>query len=673
MPKATKKKKEKVADFSKAKLKLGKGKQLPSNQVDTSFKARSIAIPSQSIAQTKNASVPTTKRRLTLDDLLAHLKHYSAGTRRDAVFGLRELLEVHPELIEQNLTRIFAGCVKIIGDEDANVRKALLGLFSWLLPLLPPNQLAPHTPLLLLFTTSAQTHIFPEIQLDAVRLLDILLDVAPRAFAVRQVLQGYLSLLNAGTKFGEEPGDGGPVRATSTASVVLSAGSKLVVLRSLAKFFGVMLKEGVLADPSSTILSSSTIPTWYLAPSFVSPEAYAAFDALFRPRKARTQVWKDEINYDAREDVFVAELAADLKGEASWTLQDLADLGADAGPSQKILRTLHPVLLSTYLDAAPNAFAPGAVPSEIELSIVSAIADIYRTLYSALLRRPANTSVNLGTVLDDLHVLLGHMAPHFPFRTAAIKQDGLALAFCALVSLLALRRPKARMHAQRVAEYVVKTLEGPGGRDALARPVTPTIYVALLPTVWALLNGEDNGDAIVKAVLEHALKVPATSATSPLTIGFVARLVLLETERGYEGKWTLSRNADAALVERWVLSLPKTLWELGNANSHTSEAILRLLLRLVQRKSPLAGDKVCPPSDTSERLTPFFAMRHPTRGEILGPFSKLHDPYLRRLALDTAAMLVWSGRADQSLEAAAHSATTGRPEEAYWASVCHSL
>ena len=40
MPKATKKRKQKAADFSKAKLKLGKGKQVASNVIDTSFKAR---------------------------------------------------------------------------------------------------------------------------------------------------------------------------------------------------------------------------------------------------------------------------------------------------------------------------------------------------------------------------------------------------------------------------------------------------------------------------------------------------------------------------------------------------------------------------------------------------------------------------------------------------------
>jgi pre-rRNA-processing protein IPI1 len=44
MPKATKKKKEKAADFSKAKLKLGKGKKVPSNVIDTSFKARCVSL-----------------------------------------------------------------------------------------------------------------------------------------------------------------------------------------------------------------------------------------------------------------------------------------------------------------------------------------------------------------------------------------------------------------------------------------------------------------------------------------------------------------------------------------------------------------------------------------------------------------------------------------------------
>lgn len=110
------------------------------------------------------------------------------------------------------------------------------------------ENLVPHASVLVLFTTSAQTHIFPEIRIDAVRFLDLLLEHMPNTVVDgwarpsgahgRRVLEGYLGILNAGTTFGESGGswrqyilisiakrdfiDMDPMRATSTASVVLS-------------------------------------------------------------------------------------------------------------------------------------------------------------------------------------------------------------------------------------------------------------------------------------------------------------------------------------------------------------------------------------------------------------------------------------------------------------------
>ena len=70
--------------------------------------------------------------------------------------------------------------------------------------------------MLLLFTTSAQTHIFPEVRIDAVRLLDIFLEYVPQLVISgwredgkgngSRVLEGYLGILNAGTRFGETDG-----------------------------------------------------------------------------------------------------------------------------------------------------------------------------------------------------------------------------------------------------------------------------------------------------------------------------------------------------------------------------------------------------------------------------------------------------------------------------------
>ena len=44
----------------------------------------------------------------------------------------------------------------------------------------PQSSLVPHTSILMLFTTSALSHIFPEIRVDAVRFLDIFLSLIPQ-------------------------------------------------------------------------------------------------------------------------------------------------------------------------------------------------------------------------------------------------------------------------------------------------------------------------------------------------------------------------------------------------------------------------------------------------------------------------------------------------------------
>jgi pre-rRNA-processing protein IPI1 len=116
--------------------------------------------------------------------------------------------------------------------QDASVRRALLSFFTWFLPrtsavsahhlirkriaessFASQHDLGPHSSTLLLFTTSAQTHIFPEIQIDAIQFLDLYLDTFPDVVVCgwrdgksghgKRILEGYLSILSAGTKLGE--------------------------------------------------------------------------------------------------------------------------------------------------------------------------------------------------------------------------------------------------------------------------------------------------------------------------------------------------------------------------------------------------------------------------------------------------------------------------------------
>jgi pre-rRNA-processing protein IPI1 len=199
-----------------------------------------IVLPNQSLAAEKDRAQPTTRRQLSLQDLVNHLKHYNAGTRvgesssilvpctfltiytlKDAILGLRELLGDNSDLISTSLSKFISTCARLISDEDASVRRNLFGFLSWLLPLVPEVQLQPHASLLLLFASSALSHIFPEIRVDAAKILNLLLECMPEKTTQgwdanevetsderpgRRLLQGCLSVLNVGHGGGDQKG-----------------------------------------------------------------------------------------------------------------------------------------------------------------------------------------------------------------------------------------------------------------------------------------------------------------------------------------------------------------------------------------------------------------------------------------------------------------------------------
>ncbi|KAJ7169975.1 hypothetical protein C8R46DRAFT_219616 [Mycena filopes] len=715
MPKSAKKRKDKAADFSKAKFKLGKGKKLANNAIDTSFKARSIALPSQSITVDKDGDAPTTRRRLTFDDLIVHLKHYSAGTRKDAIAGLRELLDANPNILESGLTPLIQAAVRLVGDEDAQVRKSLLDFFIWLFPRIPPDNLVPHATALLLFTTSAQTHIFPEIRVDAIRFLNIYLEYIPVASVAgwnqtgnengSRVLEGYLGILSAGTKFGETDG---PMKATSTASVVLTAASKLVVLQSLATFLRHAVSSPRTFRDRVESPSASPIDTWYLASWFKTPEAYEAFDHLLQPRPIQganrqpQTAWQAEADLEFDGDACYRPLPESCQSE--WTLQQLSEIvdGADRSASgedaasfiRHLSRTLHSTLVSTFLDCAPSVFSPNGSVDETQAKLIVAVAEITRHLYGAILQHEKD-SERLIAASADLRSILGYMAPYFPFKLNGSREikaeqifQALNLMFCELTALLVLtsestsnRRGKRGVQGQRdskdslqvqterVGDHVVQLLRGHSlSTTQLGRPLTSAAYTALLPTIWSLINNAnpnllDVSNEVLQATIEHASKVSSKSALKQTTIEFLARLVLLNTDPQFTGHLNINTGA-AQPVAEWVNHLPRCLWELGATNLTATEIIIRLLIVLCQRRTRLANPQII--RLLQSQLVPYFSITHPTRGQILGPYSKLPSQSpVRRLALDLVALI----GDDSSLSTAVDVAVLSTAEESYWGSI----
>lgn len=212
---------------------------------------------------------------------------------------------------------------------------------------------------------------------------------------------------------------------------------------------------------------------------------------------------------------------------------------------------------------------------------------------------------------SDLETLLKRMGAYFPFTFTGSKRDiqleqtfqELNITFCELTSLLVLSPQEASQTQSlpptfsHVASYVANLLDGtaPGSLPGIPQTLTSQAYTMLLPTIWVLAHissGEvlEDGVNILEAALQHGIRVSSTSAAKRSTIEFVGRLVMLDTEGQYTGSVRIATGQALSqtisdLVQTWLLHLPKTLWELGNRDTATSECVLRLLLCLCQRRA----------------------------------------------------------------------------------------
>jgi len=152
------------------------------------------------------------------------------------------------------------------------------------------------------------------------------------------------------------------------------------------------------------------------------------------------------------------------------------------------------------------------------------------------------------------------------------------------------------------------------------------------------------------------------------------RLILLETMPQYTGTFKVNNNVESLQkFEEWVIDLPKTLWELGSTNLPCAEVILRFLLRLFQRRSPIGNTNVA--AQLCARIIPYFTITHPTHGTLHGPFTKLEDPAVQRLALDAVVTIMARTTAEscRPLDAAVRRAVEDSVHATSWAAATENV
>ncbi|XP_047531357.1 testis-expressed protein 10 [Vanessa atalanta] len=186
------------AEKAKTKLKGKKDKELPkgTNVTKTNFKVKKIVLKEQLKKHGQNEALST--RKLNLKELLSRLNHFNTHSRTDALDGVKELITLHPEVLEQHLGDLIHGITMLILNIEKVVRQRALKVLHLILSNVSAEKLEPFFDIMSTYLRSAMTHVDSRIQEDSLFFLDILLACIPLRVAedFHKITPNFLDMIS---------------------------------------------------------------------------------------------------------------------------------------------------------------------------------------------------------------------------------------------------------------------------------------------------------------------------------------------------------------------------------------------------------------------------------------------------------------------------------------------
>ncbi|KAL4211496.1 Rix1 complex component [Rhizopus microsporus] len=498
MPNARKKKQAKNEDFQKKKLKVGKKKAVPDNFTDTSFRSKSIVLPNQSINEDKSHEI-TTSRNLTLSDLLVRLRHPSANVKKEALLGLGDICSKNPELLISSLGQVVNGLLKLFIDEDRDVRKATLNYLQETFVEIDKVELQPFMPILIMYTCSAMTHIFEDVRLDAVKFMNLWIQIAPDVVVSKfwnRIRGNYMSLLSVDASKSSQTSAPSMMIGNNTSTASIKAAvtkshlhihkNKLGFFSSLSKF----LEAGLSEDNQDKF--------WFFLNYLDSKHSKESFKRKMEKYnnsvKGEAVIWNTKTkNEHMPAHPMIIATAPNLSEEYKLATFSHLHLFESSGPKNNNNKTINmlgskgqsddidvnntefsrddrlnsvegmieafqPVLVASWLEAAPSVFV-----SSSTISMTPALELVYEVMkISVVLWRAVVSSQKISTMSGEwlnkhLQTTLKRFHVYFPFGADSLGNRGskadeillhMNILFCELTSLYLLAKTMQRSKMQ---------------------------------------------------------------------------------------------------------------------------------------------------------------------------------------------------------------------------------
>ncbi|KAI8923539.1 hypothetical protein BC831DRAFT_514141 [Entophlyctis helioformis] len=545
MPKATRKKKLKQADFQVSLQKEAQGRQeagSAANVTDVSFKSQKISLRPQRIAAPgasggsgggANATAATAAsdpaavaaKQQRIRDVLAQCRHYSPQNRKDAVGQLHDLLSSEAmELASMNLGAIANDVAALILDESQSVRTALLTFFTSYVSWIDEMALMPFGAVIIAFATSAMSHISDSIRADGLRMLKILVPRFPNVIVkhYHTILPHFLDLLSAHTKSRSASGGRG-IGSFGLKSELNELKGREQLLEGFYHFIKLVLRPKAL-DGSNDQTGTQT--------SFFG-------EVLSTKSSGRVSILAAS----------ATKILGASRAHSLTTSKDMEDL----------LELLFPALVDFWIESSDVFDAPKLAWSP-SIGICLLVIQI---LLAATRESPNSLAAKNCAAL-----LKKHMLPNFPFAGSAMTNDEridkalaqINLGFASiLLSLHSLAGPQddTLSIVSGVSVYVVNLLSS----SEILNSNAPALNIAALESVISALCSHGHETEALIALIKFQKGTKSMSAAYG-TFGILSRMEIT------------SSHAAAAEFEMWILSLARQLRQIRTWNPAFTKDVL---------------------------------------------------------------------------------------------------
>ncbi|KAI7861883.1 hypothetical protein BDF14DRAFT_1897792 [Spinellus fusiger] len=444
--------------------------------------------------------------------------------RKEALVNLRELCTMHPSLLTSSLSAVVNAIIKLFMDGERDVRKAVVAFVSECFEPIDKVELQPFLPLLIMYTCSAMTHIYEDVRLDAIRLIDLWVTIAPDVLVIKhwdRVTNNYLSLLtvdaNSLTHSRSNLGTTSPSNATL--SSVKSAENK---------------SHLHLHKNSSAHCYDSY---WFFMNFLESRHAKESFKNHFEEsqtsKDAKTLRWDQSGFTPLHPSMGASSSYLSAQPLASYSALHLFESnGPKANQSTQLIETFHSILVGAWLETAPSVFNSSNISLTPALQLLEILLKLSLVLWRAMVSKGGVDKLGRAWLDTYLQQFLKHTIIYFPFGANTPgnrggKVDsvllGMNIMVCELTSLFLLARTmqensvekeslaeslksRKRQHKEEREDSVPEWTEGIvdyvlgifGAEDeeerksssmtSMSSDFKPEHLTSLLPTVWGFLN-----------------------------------------------------------------------------------------------------------------------------------------------------------------------------------------